>query len=98
MFYDCFWKKEMKIKNPNKIEKIQNTIKNPHKQHRHSLSTCWSFMDISRTVSKNVRVCFIYGFKIKIKRQKKTKQKKQPKKNQKRKPRDHEIFHLILIK
>lgn len=59
---------------------IQNTIKNPHKQHRHSLSTCWSFMDISRKVSENVRVCFKFGLqkkkKTKSNKPKKTKTKK----------------------
>lgn len=72
---------------------IQNTIKNPHKQHRHSLSTCWSFMDISRKVSENVRVCFKFG----LQKKKKTKSNKPKKQKQKRKPCDHEIFYFILI-
>lgn len=44
-----------------KLKTIQTTIKKPHKQHRHSLCTCWSFMDISRTVSENGGFCFIFG-------------------------------------
>lgn len=74
MFYDCFWKNKMKIKKQTKLKSMQNKIKKPHKQHRHSLCTCWSFMDISRIVSENVGVCFIFELQ-KMKRQKKQTQK-----------------------
>lgn len=84
MFYDCFWKNKMKIKKQTKLKSMQNTIKKPHKQHRHSLctcwSTCWSFMAIFRTVSENVGVCFIFGLQ-KMKRQKKKPKKKTNTKN-----------------
>lgn len=72
MFYDCFWKNKMKIKKQTKLKSMQNKIKKPH---RHSLCTCWSFMDISRIVSENVGVCFIFELQ-KMKRQKKQTQKK----------------------